>query len=225
MEKNLTLELSLEIRKQIEFLASSHPGTKINCILTRTGDSNPDFSMRATTCASSEKTPTAIVSIHFNASENHDCLGTLAVIGSKKNNPNFDKDQEFANGLITATSEVVTRFLPDSKPRKPIMDAHLHGGSGSNFFYHLALHPPLKDVPKCFLEVEFMDRRDAEAKLLNNRKTVFPKIAKAIADYLYLRCEESDRTTSNHPLSAAKSPAHAETIRIPISSNQTPVTP
>jgi hypothetical protein len=36
-------------------------------------------------------------------------------------------------------------------------------------------------VPKCFLEVEFIDREDVENGLLKNRKETFPEIARAIA--------------------------------------------
>ena len=187
-EKDLTLELSLEIKNQVEALAAAHPGTKIDCILTRAGDSNPDFGTRAKACAASKTPPTAMVSIHFNASDKHACLGTVAVVQDRHLNGNFQQDQAFATGLIKATNAAVRKFLPESSARSPISDSHLHGGAGSNFFHQLGLLPALKTVPKCFLEVEFIDRRDVDQKLLQNRKSAFPVIARAIAGRLYEHC-------------------------------------
>ncbi len=190
-EKNLTLELSQEIKKQIAALAPAHRGTTIECVLTRTDDRNPDFAKRAMICAAGRKPPSAIVSIHFNASTRHDALGTLAVVHNKNVNTNFQLDHAFAIGLIAATHTAVAGFLPASKARDPISDAHLHDGAGSNFFHQLSLHPTLKNVPKCFLEVEFIDRRDVETKLLQKRETSFPVIARAIATYLYDYCGQA----------------------------------
>jgi N-acetylmuramoyl-L-alanine amidase len=187
-EKDLTLELSLEIRKQIDALAASHPGNQIHCVLSRTDDNNPDFAKRAALCASLKQTPSAIFSIHFNATDSHDALGTLAVVFNKQVNANYAIDQAFATGLIQATHTAVARFVPASRAREPISDAHLHHGAGSNFFHQLTLLPTLKEVPKCFLEVEFIDRRDTEQQLLQHRKEAFPAIARAIATYLYEYC-------------------------------------
>jgi len=188
LEKDLTLELSLEIKKQLEALASARRGTRVECLLTRGGDSNPDFARRAAVCAAGKPAPAAIVSIHFNASTRHDSLGTLAVIPHQSTNPNYQADRAFALGLIQATHGAVGRFVEGSQAREPISDNHLHLGSGSNFFYQLALHPALKPVPKCLLEVEFMDRSDSERGLLQHRKEAFPAIARAIAGYLYDYC-------------------------------------
>ena len=187
-EKDLTLELSLEIKKQVAELASTHPGTRIDCLLTRANDSNPDFAKRAAFCAAAKTRPTAIFSIHFNASSGHDALGSLTVVHNKKVNANYQIDQAFAIGLTKATNGAVAKYLPASKARDPISDAHLHNGAGSNFFYQLNLHPSLKQVPKCFLEVEFIDRKDVDQKLLQNRNAAFPAIARAIAAYLYEYC-------------------------------------
>ncbi len=188
LEKELTLELSLEVEKQIQALATEHPGTPVQCVLTRREDANPDFAKRAEICASQARPPAAIVSIHFNASENHHALGTVAVIQQAKANANHARDEAFAKGLIAAASSGVDDFLPASKPLAPIDDSELHGGKGSNFFHQLTLRPALKEVPKCFLEVEFIDRPDVEEKLLAKRKEAFPVIAKAIAEYLYVYC-------------------------------------
>ena len=133
-EKDLTLELSLEIKKQLAELASAHPSTRIDCLLTRTNDSNPDFAKRAAFCAATKTQPAAIFSIHFNASTGHDALGSLAVVHNKKINANYQIDQAFAIGLTKATNSAVAGYLPASKARAPISDAHLHNGVGSNFF-------------------------------------------------------------------------------------------
>jgi len=192
-EKDLTLALSVEIKKQVQALASAHPDTKIECVLTRTDDSNPDFAERTATCTRYPVPPAVIFSIHFNASEDHHALGTLAVIHHAKLNKNYDADKSFAQGLINAASKGVHEFVPNSKPLSPISDAHLHQGAGSNFFHQLALNPSLKNVPKCFLEVEFMDRHDVEEKLLTVREKAFPAIARQIAEYLYTYCAAKSR--------------------------------
>lgn len=191
LEKTLTLELSLEIKKQIEALAPDHPKIKLECILTRTGDSNPDFAERAETCARHAKHLSAIVSIHFNASENHRSLGTLAVIRNQKANPRYEEDRAFAMGLTGAASKGVSRFVKGSKALAPITDGHLHGGAGSNFFHQLSLRPSLAAVPKCFLEIEFMDRQDVDAQLISRRKDAFPVIARGIAEYLYTHSKKT----------------------------------
>jgi len=187
-EKDLTLELSLEIRKQLAALASAHRGTRIDCVLTRTGDSNPDFAQRAAICAAAKPAPAAIVSIHFNASTRHDCLGTLALIPHQSTNPNYQADRTLATGLIQATHGAVVRFVAGSLAREPIPDNHLHVGSGANFFYQLSRHPSLKGVPKCLLEVEFIDRGEVDRQLLQHRRETFPVLARAIAAYLYETC-------------------------------------
>ncbi len=192
-EKDLTLELSLEIRKQLEAQAPAHSDTRIDCVMTRSNDSNPDFAKRAAVCAVGKNSPAAIFSIHFNASEKHDALGSLTVIQHKEASTNYQRDQVFAIGLTRATHAAVAGFLPTSKARDPISDAQLHNGAGSNFFYQLGLHPTLRQVPKCFLEVEFMDRRDVEQKLLQHHKEAFPAIARAIAAYLYEYCGKLDQ--------------------------------
>ncbi|MGC4014701.1 MAG: N-acetylmuramoyl-L-alanine amidase [Luteolibacter sp.] len=183
LEKDLTLELSKEVAKQL----AARPHTVLKPVLTRTGDENPDFGKRAAFCAAAK--PVAIFSIHFNASDNHAALGTTAVIAAKGTNPNHAVDEAFAKGLITAAHGAVVRFVPRSVPLPVIPDSHLHGGAGSNFFHQLAKHPELANVPKCFLEIEFIDRKDVDAELLSNRKAAFPVIAKAITDYLAARFE------------------------------------
>jgi len=188
LEKDLTLQLSLEIKKQLETLAPKYSGTRIDCVMTRIDDKNPDFSKRATICSTTKIPPSAIVSIHFNASDKHNALGTLAVVHNKNINQNYQRDLALAKGLIQATHTAVADYLPASKALSPISDAHLHNGAGSNFFYQLSQHPNLKQVPKCFLEIELMDRGDVDKNLLQARNETFPAIARKIASFLYDYC-------------------------------------
>jgi len=185
-EKNLTLKLAIEVKKQIKALAKKHPGTKINCVLTRSTDKNLDFATRASICAKAR--PSAIISLHFNASPGHNALGTLTLVNHRGRNPNYAADRAFAWGLTQATSLAVQKFLPASHARDPMTDKHLHKGAGSNFFYQLARYPELNKTPRCFLEVEFIDRVDVDKALLMNRERSFPVIARAIALYLYKYC-------------------------------------
>jgi N-acetylmuramoyl-L-alanine amidase len=186
LEKDLTLELSLEISRKVEELVKRRGGAsgKVQCVLTRTKEANPDFAERAAFCAGLPVAPSAIVSIHFNASTQHDALGSLCLIRQKGKNPRFSEDSEFAMGLAKAAGSAVSRYVPGSNPRKPITDENLHGGLGSNFLHQLARHKKLDGVAKCFLEVEFMDRTDVDKALLQNRRATFPAIAEAIAVYL-----------------------------------------
>lgn len=180
-EKDLTLELSVEIRRQIELLSGSLPGRKLACILTRETDENPDFAERAEKCAELPYPPTAIISIHFNASEGSKSTGTVAMVEHPSRNDNSGADLLIASQLTRTVSDEIANFFKGAQAREPITDEHLHGGRGSNFFYQLGLHPDLKGVPKCFLEVEFIDRSDTESQLLLKREEAFPKIARAIA--------------------------------------------
>lgn len=175
LEKGLALELSKQIT-----LSLQRKG--FNVVMTRTDDSNPDFGKRALVAVRAR--PAAIVSVHFNASKDHSALGTLSMIAAEERNPNYATDLAFAQGLTRAISGAVGRFVPESKPRAVISDEHLHGGLGSNFFHQLTEFSELRDTPKCFLEVEFIDRSDVEKQLIARRQEAFPQIADALADYL-----------------------------------------
>jgi len=187
-EKDLTLEISQEIQKAFESERCSNHIPKIHCILTRTNDWNPDFAQRAKVAAVSVH-PAVLVSIHFNTFRHGAALGTVAMIHSRFFNPNHEADLRFADGLAAATSSAVRNFLPRSPAMDSLNDYHLHDGTGAYLFYQMQRYPQLDKVPKCFLEIEFIDRRDVQGKLLNQRLVTFPVIAKAIADYIsgYLR--------------------------------------
>ena len=181
-EKHLTLELARLVAARVEALGRER-GTPVRAVLTRSDDSNPDFARRAQTCA--DAAPACIVSLHFNATGGAaKALGTLAMTAMPARNSNFEADRAFAAGLTAACSAGVRRFLPDSRPRAPITDGHLHGGQGSNFFFQLARHPALARTPKCFLEVEFIDHPAVQRGLLDRRAETFPILADALAAHL-----------------------------------------
>lgn len=90
----------------------------------------------------------------------------------------------FSKKLTSTIHRAVVAYLPESKAREPITDGHLHQGLGSIFFFQLEKFPDLRAVPKCFLEVEFIDRSDVERALIVPRKETFPIIAKALSNWL-----------------------------------------
>jgi len=182
LEKDLTLEFSLILRRAIEE-RSRKLGNKVEVLLTRETDTNLDFIRRAAICKDPDTA--CVVSIHFNASGGGTASGSLAMISDRKRTGNYAIDERFARGLASACHAGVRTFVPDSKDRGVITDGHLHGGLGSNFFFQLARHRNLATVPKCFLEVEFIDNPKVEKVLLSgDRKSKFVAVAKPIAIYL-----------------------------------------
>lgn len=182
LEKDLTLEFSKILRDEIK-AAAERTGPRVGVLLTREDDRNLDFIQRA---AIANRPDTAcVVSIHFNAGGGGRALGSLALIAAAKRNPNFERDKAFGEGLAAACSEGVQRYLPQSKSRGVITDGHLHGGLGSNFYFQMLRHRQLREVPKCFLEVEFIDNPAVEKALLSgDREEKFRNVARPIATYL-----------------------------------------
>ncbi len=188
-EKDLTLELSQEIQRAFESERGPNRAPKIRCILTRTNDWNPDFAQRAKVAADSLN-PAALVSIHFNTFRHGAALGTVALIHSRFFSLNHEDDLRFADELTAATSAAVRNFLPRSPAMDSLNDYHIHDGTGAYLFYQMQRYPQLDKVPKCFLEIEFIDRKDVQGKLLDQRLVTFPVIAKAIADYISCYLQE-----------------------------------
>lgn len=181
LEKDLTLELSLLVKQEI-IAEANRQGRVVGVWLTREDDRNLDFIERAKMC--NQPNTACVVSIHFNAGSG-DLSGTLAVVAAKEKNPNHAVDDAFARGLVSACHGAVREFVPASKDRGTISDSHLHGGLGSNFFFQLQRQPHLRSVPKCFLEVEFIDNPTVEKQLLaDDRGAKFRRIAAAIAKFL-----------------------------------------
>jgi N-acetylmuramoyl-L-alanine amidase len=194
-EKDLTLEFSLILREEI-LKEAKRQGRKINVILTREKDVNLDFIKRAEIC--NRPDTACVVSIHFNAGAGPETFGSLALIAAQSRNPNYEIDSAFGAGLAEACSNGVRRFLPQSKSRGVITDGHLHGGLGSNFFFQLLRQPHLKEVPKCFLEVEFIDNATVEKALLSeDRAEKFRFIAASVAAYLVSVTDEKAKRKQN----------------------------
>ena len=181
-EKDLTLEFSFCLKEEI-LNEAKRRGTTVGVLMTRETDVNLNFIERASLC---NRVDTAcVVSIHFNAGSGARALGSLALIAAKNRNPGYEIDYPFAEGLSAACSSGVRAFLPDSKSRGVITDGHLHGGLGSNFYFQLNRQPHLKEVPKCFLEVEFIDNPEVERLLLSgDRIAKFREVVKPVAAYL-----------------------------------------
>lgn len=181
-EKDLTLEFSKILKEEILQLAGSS-GKKVGVLMTREDDRNLDFVQRA---AIANRPDTAcVVSIHFNAGGGKSALGSLALIAAENRNPSYDLDYRYGKALAEACSRGVRQFIPESKSRGVITDGHLHGGLGSNFFFQMLRHKRLREVPKCFLEVEFIDNPRVEEKLLKgDRAARFRSIAKEVAGEL-----------------------------------------
>lgn len=181
-EKDLTLEFSFLLKEAI-LQESTRRGATVGVVMTREKDVNLDFLQRAAIC--NRPDTACVVSIHFNASGGSGATGSLALIAAENRNPNYRLDRIFAEGLAEACAEGVKPFLPGSKCRGVITDDHLHGGAGSNFFFQLLRHPQLTKVPKCFLEVEFIDNVTVEKAILSgDRARKFRAVVKPIAVYL-----------------------------------------
>jgi len=181
-EKDLTLEFSKILHAEILALAQKQR-QPVGVLLTRTDDRNLNFAERARICDRPDTR--CIVSIHFNASKNHDARAILSLISAEKRNPNFENDQRFGMGLAEACANGIRPFLPGAKNRGIISDGHLHGGLGSNFFFQLKTKKRLAKVPKAFLEVEFMDNPVVEKALFTgDREMKFRAIAASIAEFL-----------------------------------------
>ncbi|MEM9015380.1 MAG: N-acetylmuramoyl-L-alanine amidase [Verrucomicrobiota bacterium] len=182
LEKDLTLEFSLILHDEILKRATAS-GHLVGVLLTRTDDRNLDFVERAAIC--NRPDTACVVSIHFNAGGGGKASGSLALIAIEERNPSYDLDRRFGLGLASACNRGVRQFLPHSKDRGVITDGHLHGGLGSNFFFQMLRHDRLREVPKCFLEIEFMDNPSVEKVLLSgDRAAKFRSVAKPIAGYL-----------------------------------------
>ena len=196
LEKDLTLELALLVEQALEKDIASDGNARVRAILTRRNDTNLDFAERAEVAASLRPAPVAVISLHFNALNGRE-KGTVAMVGARPANANYARDAAFARELTEEVSDVVRNYVPGSEARPTIDDGHLHGGKGSNFFYQMARHPSLDFVPKCFLEVEFIDTNEAEEKLLARKSDAFKEIAEAIARVIVRQADTLDGAPSD----------------------------
>jgi len=196
LEKDLTLELALLVEQALQNEVSPNSNARVRAVLTRRNDTNPDFAERAEVAGNVWPPPVSVVSIHFNALNGEE-IGTVAMVKARAANPNYARDEAFARELTEEVSAVVRRYLPGSRAKTVIDDRHLHGGKGSNFFYQMARHRSLDSVPKCFLEVEFIDTVEADETILARRSEAFKEISQAIARVIVRRAEQPDSAPSN----------------------------
>lgn len=181
-EKDLTLEFSKILHDEILRQASGK-GTRVGVLLTRQDDWNLNFIERAE--IANRPDTACVISIHFNADGGGNAKGSLALISARERNANYAADEAFAKALAEACNAGVRQFLPSSRSRGVITDGHLHGGLGSNFFFQMAKHKEIRSVPKCFLEVEFIDNPAVEKALLKSgREEKFRVISRSIAEFL-----------------------------------------
>jgi N-acetylmuramoyl-L-alanine amidase len=179
MEKDLTLEFSKTLKERVLREACSQ-GKRVGVLLTREDDRNLDFVQRAT--IANRPDTACVVSIHFNSGGGKSATGSLALIAAEKRNSSFELDSRFGKALAAACNRGVRQYLPDAKSRGVITDGHLHGGLGSNFFFQMLRHKRLREVPKCFPEVEFIDNPKVERALLQDDRTgKFRVIAKEVS--------------------------------------------
>ena len=181
-EKDLTLQFSRILKEEV-LREARRRNSKVGVLLTREDDRNLDFVQRA--AIASRPDTACVVSIHFNAGGGGKGLGSLALIAAEKRNPSYQLDHRFGKGIAAACNAGVRRYLPQAKSRGVITDGHLHGGLGSNFFFQMLRHKHLRTVPKCFLEVEFIDNPEVERAILSgNREAKFRTIANSVAVFL-----------------------------------------
>lgn len=183
-EKDLTLEVGREI---FEAIQSSDEAKRLHIVpvITRTTDVNVGMTERAK-IALSHNTK-AFVSIHFNASGNHNAHGPLGMVqDAGHGNPNVARDGAYADALADAVNAVTQKYDPKSKRHEFLTDHELKGGRGSFLLRHLHESPQGKSFPACFLEIDFIDNPAVEAWLVKGEKgkAVRLEIAKALAEAL-----------------------------------------
>lgn len=179
LEKELTLELA---KATVKELRARHP--EIRVVLTREGDSNPNFSERA--AAAKSAGAACYVAIHFNAA-NGRVSGPRAIVQQSSKNPNFAADRDFGMALARAVGKATARFRPT--PEASFHDDHeLHSGFGSYLFHQMNQDAATRAIPTCHLEVEFLDNAAVERDLFGARRNeVIGAWASALADALAQR--------------------------------------
>lgn len=170
LEKNVTLRVGFLVREALQeaALAGTH---QIKVILTRETDVNLGLAERARVAKKNKAG--LFLSIHCNASEQHNARGVETLISPQAINSNFDADKAFAQRIQRAVFGAVKAHDPNTKNRGVkaqklgvLRDANL----GDN-------------TRACLVELEFIDVKAVD-ELLNlgpNGPQVRGAIAKAIA--------------------------------------------
>lgn len=167
LEKNLTLDVGL--RLHAEAGRRGH-----DAILTRSSDVNLSLARRAR--VSRDNRADVFVSIHFNASDNHNAQGTETLVHLNYSNLSAQLSLNIQDRLLTATglkdrnksyhpSRIKPQNLGVLKPSR---------------------HRP--DTAACLAEVSFLDRADEEQRLqgVAYRDSIAHSICDGIDDYLGL---------------------------------------
>ena len=170
LEKNITLRMAFLVRDAIADAASSG-NHDFKVILTSETDKNLGLDTRAKVAKTNKAD--LFLSIHCNASENHNARGVETLISPQGVNSNFAVDKAFAQRVQTAVLGAFRTHDPNTKDRKVkeqslgvLRDASLGTGTRG-----------------CLVELEFIDVKAVDT-LLNigpNAPQVRGDIAKAIA--------------------------------------------
>lgn len=174
LEKNITLRMAFLVREAVAEQAKigNH---QVKVVLTREADVNLGLSDRAE--VAKKNNAALFLSIHCNASEQHNARGVEALIRPKSaGNVNHAADKKFATAIQGAVFNAVKAHDAKTRDRGVkeqqlgvLRDEHLGGNAAA-----------------CLVELEFIDRPDVDA-LLNvgpDAWTVQGDIARAIAQAL-----------------------------------------
>lgn len=173
-EKTITLNMAFLIREELRRLASSE-GHNLNIILTRETDVNVGLAARGNVARSNNAD--LFLSIHCNASVNHNARGTETLISPVSDgNTNHVADKSFAQTIQTAVFGAILALDPNARDRgvkDQVLAALRRTATGPN-------------VRSCMVELEFIDFAAAD-NLLNKEPSATEargKIAKATAGAL-----------------------------------------
>jgi N-acetylmuramoyl-L-alanine amidase len=170
MEKNITLRMAFLVRDAIAE-AAALGGHEVKVILTRETDTNLGLSDRAKVARTNQAD--VFLSIHCNASEQHNARGVETLISPQAVNANFAADRKFAQRIQTAVLGAITAHDPTTKNRnvkEQSLGVLRDDSLGSS-------------ARGCLVELEFIDVKAVD-DLLNigpNAPQVRSDIAKAIA--------------------------------------------
>jgi N-acetylmuramoyl-L-alanine amidase len=173
-EKDLTLILANLVKTELQNAAAAG-GHTINIVMTRSTDVNLSLADRAHFARNNHAD--RFVSIHLNASDQHNARGVETYVRQAVDNVNLNDDRRFATKIQNAVFNAIKARDPLTKDRGVkeakfgiLRDDSLGNTSGGH-------------CRACLLEVEFLDVQAVDV-LLNtgpNATAVRSEIARAIA--------------------------------------------
>ena len=177
LEKNITLRMAFLVREELALIAAAE-GHTLNVLLTRESDVNLGLTARARVARTNRAD--LFLSIHCNASDEHNARGTETLISPlNRGNTNHSADKAFAQLIQNAVFGSIKAQDPNPLPRdrRGVKDQPLGALRRSE----------LGPTPRaCMVELEFIDVREVD-ELLNigaQAAQVRRNIAKAIAEAL-----------------------------------------